>query len=275
MAVKNKSLKKLFISLTIFAILLTGYRYSIVGTLSANDREAVRRLQNSGWGGTFEYAKIRTGSKRFDDSLNSFFYSNKHGRKFLRVIKININVKAFNDQSLKEVRHFKSLKSLSITNSQITDLTPLEGLTQLNWLFLDESNVSNLETLSKLENLQYIKISISKITDISPLNNLRSLKTLVLDGNKIESLPSLQELKNLKRLSLDGNQITDIKPLAALSNLNHLDLQSNEINDLTPLAALKNLKDLWLGSNPDVTKAEVEKLQKILPNCEISFDAAE
>jgi len=39
------------------------------------------------------------------------------------------------------------------------------------------------------------------------------------------------------------------------------------------LAGLTKLKRVSFSSNPDLTKAEIGKLQKALPKCEISHDA--
>lgn len=74
-------------------------------------------------------------------------------------------------------------------------------------------------------------------------------------------------------LMMMDNQITDLAPLAGLTKLEVLTLSNNQITDLTPLAGLKQLQSLRLRGNPDLTQAEVDKLQKALPNCEISYEA--
>jgi Leucine-rich repeat (LRR) protein len=50
-------------------------------------------------------------------------------------------------------------------------------------------------------------------------------------------------------------------------------LDRNQITDLSPLAGLKQLISLTLPNNPKLTRAEIDKLQKALPNCEIHHDA--
>ena len=74
-------------------------------------------------------------------------------------------------------------------------------------------------------------------------------------------------------LSLNDNQITDLKPLAELKELKELHLNDNQITDLTPLAGLKELETLWLLDNPNLTKTEIDKLQKVLPKCDIPHNA--
>jgi len=39
------------------------------------------------------------------------------------------------------------------------------------------------------------------------------------------------------------------------------------------LAGLTKLEELWLNDNPNLTEAEIGKLQKVLPNCKIEHNA--
>jgi internalin A len=61
-------------------------------------------------------------------------------------------------------------------------------------------------------------------------------------------------------------------PLAGLTKLEGLYLGGNQITDLTPLMGLQELKGLHLSDNPNLTNAEIEKLQKALPGCDISHN---
>jgi len=81
------------------------------------------------------------------------------------------------------------------------------------------------------------------------------------------------DLEKVKGLYLGGNRISDLSPLAGLKELEGLSLPFNRITDLTPLAGLTGLKMLWLDDNPNLTKAEIYKLQKALPKCKIRHSA--
>ncbi len=80
-------------------------------------------------------------------------------------------------------------------------------------------------------------------------------------------------MTKLTTLALNRNQITDLKPLAGLTKLYELWLTENQITDLKRLAGLTKLRTLDVGENPNLTKAEIDKLQKALPNCEINHNA--
>ncbi len=58
-----------------------------------------------------------------------------------------------------------------------------------------------------------------------------------------------------------------------MTELKWLALADNQITDLKPLAGLTKLRTLGLEDNPNLTKAEIDKLQKALPNCNINHDA--
>ena len=55
------------------------------------------------------------------------------------------------------------------------------------------------------------------------------------------------DLEKVRRLNLGGNQMTDVKGLEKLTKLTFLNLKNN----------------------PDLTQAQIDELQKALPNCEI------
>ena len=79
-------------------------------------------------------------------------------------------------------------------------------------------------------------------------------------------------------LELGRNQITDLKPLAELKGLHLLVLVENQITDLMPLAGLTKLRGgpfggLYLFDNPNLTRTEIDKLQKALPWCRIRHNA--
>ena len=58
--------------------------------------------------------------------------------------------------------------------------------------------------------------------------------------------------------------------LENLMQLTELDLFGNQLTDVKGLENLTQLKRLNLRSNPDLTKAQIDQLQKALPKCEIN-----
>ncbi|MDP7269216.1 MAG: leucine-rich repeat domain-containing protein, partial [Pirellulales bacterium] len=87
----------------------------------------------------------------------------------------------------------------------------------------------------------------NKLTDVKGLENLTQLTTLWLTMNQLTDVTGLENLTQLTVLQLRGNNLTDVKVLEKLTKLEHLDLTKN----------------------PDLTKAQIDELQKALPKCKI------
>ena len=63
-----------------------------------------------------------------------------------------------------------------------------------------------------------------------------------------------------------------MKGLEKLTQLTHLRLHNNQLSDVKGLEKLTKLESLWIKNNPDLTKAQIEELQKALPKCKIDSD---
>ena len=77
----------------------------------------------------------------------------------------------------------------------------------------------------------------------------------------------------METLSLEFNRLTDVGALAGLKQLTYLALDRNQLTDISPLSGLRQLQGLDLRDNPKLTKIELDKLQKALPDCVIIHNA--
>ena len=145
-----------------------------------------------------------------------------------------------------------------INSNEISNLSPLSGLTNLKELDLSANNITDriILPLSNLTNLISLDLSSNNITDISPLVGLTNLKELNLFRNNISDIAVLSGLTNLTRLNLGDNNISDIAVLTNLTNLIFLNLQTNNITDISPLSGMTNLTVLWLN-NINITDISV------------------
>ena len=141
----------------------------------------------------------------------------------------------------------------------------------------DAISKATKEKGGKLDKVSIVEVEQKGISDLSALKDLKDLpefRTLRLDKNfYINDLGPLAELKNLHAISLNFNAITNLDPLKGLTKLKKLELKHNEIMDLTPLAELTELTGLHLNYNPNLTKAQIGRLQITLPNCTIHHNA--
>jgi hypothetical protein len=133
----------------------------------------------------------------------------------------------------------------------ITDLTPLKGTVNLEWLIIRGSLVTDLSPLTGLNKLTSLTISDSPLADISPLSQMEQLESLTLKEGSISDLSPLEHLVNLSHLDLSDNQISDVAPLVentALDDEDTVDLSGNPIDCDDQADNLKALaqRGVWL-----------------------------
>ena len=103
--------------------------------------------------------------------------------------------------------------------------------------------------------------------------DLEKVTKLNLGGNKLTDVKGLEKLDQLKELYLAKNQLTNVKGLEKLWQLTRLHFHSNQLTDVKGLEKLTQLTHLYLENNPDLTKAQIDELQKALPKCKITHNA--
>jgi len=82
------------------------------------------------------------------------------------------------------------------------------------------------------------------------------------------------DLEKVTNLTLSFNKLTEVpKGLEKLTQLEDLYLNNNQLTDLKGLEKLTQLESLNLRANPDLTKAQIDQLQKALPKCNIGHNA--
>ena len=168
-------------------------------------------------------------------------------------------LKLSNPPTLDGINYLVSLTSLEIENClQISDLSPLAGLTQLTELHLYSSlQVSDLSPLAGLTQLTELLLTLgSQVSDLSPLAGLTQLTELLLTGDlQVSDLSPLAGLTQLTELLLTlGSQVSDLSPLAGLTQLTELLLTlGSQVSDLSPLAGLTQLTKLYLTGSSQVS----------------------
>jgi len=68
---------------------------------------------------------------------------------------------------------------------------------------------------------------------------------------------------------LHNNQLTNVKGLEKLTQLTVLHLDDNQLTSVKGLEKLTKLEEVSLRNNPDLTKDQIDQLQKALPKCKI------
>ena len=164
------------------------------------------------------------------------------------------------------------------TPNIISDLTPLENLTDLRVLNFGFNNISDLTPLRNLTNLIYLNLAENKITNITPLANLINLEQVYLynqyysplwaGNNRITSLAPLRNMKKLSRLDIGQNPIgASIDVVRNFPRLQGLGIPCCGVNNLRPLVETEGLRGpgswVYLAYSPLLTAADVPHIKAL------------
>ena len=111
--------------------------------------------------------------------------------------------------------------SLNLSNQfgntvQVSDVSMLSGLTQLQSLSLSNTQVSDVNILSGLTQLQWLDLRNTQVSDVSMLSGLTQLQWLSLDGTRVTS----EEVAALRQaFAAKGNRKVSISGGRALSTV--------------------------------------------------------
>ncbi len=164
----------------------------------------------------------------------------------------NLSLLHANDKGIRNLAGLekcKNLQEIKLAKNQISDVTPLKGLSILQSLDLAGNKIADIAPLGGLTRLQYLELSNNQIVKVDALAGIGSLTALYLTGNKIGDITPLGKLTTLSSLSLGGNQIKDISPLAGVTKIDVLELKDNQITDITPLAKQTQMHLLMIERN--------------------------
>lgn len=153
-----------------------------------------------------------------------------------------------------EIKEFKGLTFLDLSNNNLSDLEVLCHLSQLETLIVKDNNVAEIpKSIDKLTRLKTLKLGFNRLETIpKTIGSLTQLERLILDHNLLKSLPkTIGELSSLTELSLRYNHLGQIpEEFAKLSQLKKLYLGGNELTGFPDaICKLTSLEYLSLRDN--------------------------
>ncbi|MGD9682673.1 MAG: hypothetical protein AB7W16_15905 [Candidatus Obscuribacterales bacterium] len=188
------------------------------------------------------------------------------------------------DKGVPYLLKLQCLTHLIIGDTDVTD-DGLELLSQSPTISNLEINLgrcitnNGIKHLGKMTRLTILDIGNSPKIDGRCLRYLKDLQNL--SHLNIEAIPvkpeDLRALSDLPLVALDlGNsRITDacVPELAKIKTLNILSLTGSDFSgeSIAELARLKNLRHLSLKNCPNVNEKSVQKLQAMMPNCNVKY----
>lgn len=143
-----------------------------------------------------------------------------------------------------------NLKTLSVKNLGLSDVSEIASLIEIRELYIDSNNINSLESLAACENLRIISVNNNSISDFKGLEHSLELAEVYAESNQINSLTGLDNATVLAFVNLSNNAIQDISILAkSKETLTNLYVNNNQITDIDALKGCVNLKELYINNN--------------------------
>lgn len=155
-----------------------------------------------------------------------------------------------------------TIKILSISGNNLTDMSFLIGNRSVTHLFAGHNKIDDISGLKGNVTLEYISLEKNKIVDASHLCGTRATN-LALTLNKIKDLNFMKDNRSVINLGIYGNRIRDISPLRDNRTLVYLNIGKNLIGDFSPLIGNTSLTYLDIPFN----RSKDSKLETHLHQC--------
>jgi hypothetical protein len=154
-------------------------------------------------------------------------------------------------------KDFLNLQATSDEMPRISTVAPLDAMTNLSTLGLQENHVTDLQPLSKMSKLKFLTIYRNKVSDPSPLVHMQSLEVLSLAYNPIESLAVLEQLPKLRWLSLSTDQAACFARCRSLPSIQVLEITGEApVDNVASFPEMPSLKVLRVDQLRDTAGME-------------------
>lgn len=184
-------------------------------------------------------------------------------KKLTETTAIRLDNSSYPVADLSVLEGLEQVESLYLSDSLVTDLGMVKTFTNLRSLRIEHTEVSDLSPIAELKELETLLLDYSLVTDLSPISNLEKLTKIGLRGTNIEDITPLQNLTNLQYLEASRTDVTNIETLAYLKAIRILSLRETNISDLEPLKNLVELKVLDVNGANIISLKPVSGLDKL------------
>lgn len=155
---------------------------------------------------------------------------------------------AFSDLSQLATLHLDNLISLDVSETSVSDLTPVMKLPKLTTIYANNDLITSLTPQGKV-------LAGGSDSQLVPFSQLTHLE---IDNNQLTSLAGLEGATHLTELSAQNNTILNVEALANVTGpMTMLFLGDNAIHDLSPLAKVQLASQLY-ADNQSVVLADDE-----------------
>lgn len=196
----------------------------------------------------------------------SFYIVEEDGEEYVsdyaldRVTYLDLSSRGLTDYDLKDIAEtFSNISSLTITDNNISDLSSLADLNNLNRVYFSKNNVEDISVLCSMDKVNDLDLSYNRITDISCLEGkLGDHAYLDISGNT--GITGFEKLTNLRGLVANEVGLESLESLSGLNELTSLSVRNNNIKNLAGLnTAEEAYYNLDLSGNKELADLTLDK----------------
>lgn len=163
---------------------------------------------------------------------------------------VNLNSLTLAHCSLKSLPQFHSLSGLSYVNFRSNQLSKVDGLTNVHYLYIASNLFTDIPTLSTPSSLRYLDMSSNPIKNMLKITAHTNLEWLDLQNASLSAVPpTIDRLKQLQHLALGFNKLYYLpNNILSLTNLVGLYIQKN----LFTSTDIEEFHAAFNSSNPEM-----------------------
>ncbi len=139
--------------------------------------------------------------------------------------------------------------SLSLVDTQLSNLVPLIDLPMLHTLRLRDNRIETLAGIPPNCRWTHLDLSNNDLTSLDAVEDCTDLRELHLERTQLSALPSLHTLVHLEKLNGRYNMLQDASGLTGHPSLKDVDLYGNRLTSAVAFDGLPWLERLNLGGN--------------------------
>lgn len=162
---------------------------------------------------------------------------------------LNLENRELTNSQIQNLRHMSELKSLNLSYNYITDLSCLEGLTQLEEIHFSHNNVQDISFMKNMMNLRKISAENTGVSDISVLSDKTHLESVFFGDSYVTDISPIKNSRGLKYVGFNEAQIPDIEALSGMTELETVCFAGCGLKSVEPLRDSKKLRNIYFGRN--------------------------
>lgn len=119
-------------------------------------------------------------------------------------------------QDIRPLANLVSLRDLRLRGADVSDFTPLAGLTNLDMLDISHTRASDIAFVRNLPRLRRLYVAGTSVSDLTPLGACEYLQVLDVASTQVRASTPLAECSDLRRLVVSSGLIADFGPIESL-----------------------------------------------------------